>query len=437
MKNRITLVMAILPVLACVALLATARAVSPPPDGGYPGGNTAEGQNALLHRTTGGFNAALGWYSLFSETTHSYNTGVGAGTLALNGAADNTAVGTGAMLLNISGHDNTAYGTDALLHNNSGNFNNAVGAFALFNNIDGSFNNAFGEDALNANIHGAANTAIGDLALANNDVTGAGLGSVNTAVGAGALFNNTDGNSNNAVGFNALGANEDGLFNNAIGFGAMADNLSGAGNVAIGDSAGAGVEGDFNIYIGFAAGPAPSPSPVPESETIRIGDVFNTACYIGGIDGATVDPGTGTAVFVDADGKLGTVVSSKRFKEDIKAMDKASEAIEALQPVTYHYKKQLDPRGIQQFGLIAEDVAKVNPNLVVRDRNGDIKTVRYEAVNAMLLNEFLKEHKKVEALERGMEVLTTQLKEQAAQIQKVSAQLEVRKPATKVVVNKP
>ena len=432
--------------VACFGLLPHAQAVVPAPDGCYPNYTTAEGCNALNFLTSGAGNTGVGWYSLFSNSTGNFSTGIGGGALALNNADSNTAVGAAALLLNTSGHRNVAVGTDALVNNDSGNFNDALGAFALFNNISGFSNNGFGESALLYNISGAANTAIGDAALANNDSDGAGLGISNTAVGALALFSNVDGGSNNAVGFSALGSNSDGLFNNVMGFDAMADNVSGAGNVAIGDSAGAGVEGDFNIYIGAFAGPIPSPSPVPESETIRIGDVFNVACFIGGIDAATVDPGTGTAVFVDANGKLGTVVSAKRFKDDIKPMDKASEAILALQPVTYRYKKQLDPQDIQQFGLIAEDVAKVNPNLVVRDRNGDIKTVRYEAVNAMLLNEFLKEHRKVQELEKGMAVLTTQLNEQAAQqqkqiealtagLQKVSAELEASKPAPQVVNN--
>jgi uncharacterized coiled-coil protein SlyX len=253
-----------------------------------------------------------------------------------------------------------------------------------------------------------------------------------------------------------------------MGFGAMADNVSGSGNVAIGDSAGAGVEGDFNIYIGAFAGPS---TPGPESETIRIGDVFNTACFIGGIRGQTVSGGVG--VFVDANGKLGTVTSSARFKDDIKPMDKASEAVLALNPVTFRYKKGIDPQGFPQFGLVAEEVEKVNPDLVVRDANGAVYTVRYEAVNVMLLNEFLKEHKTVRELEsraakqestiadltstvakqdatiarqqKGMEVFTAQLKEQATQIQEVSAQLaaaspsngglEASKPAPQVVNN--
>ena len=184
------------------------------------------------------------------------------------------------------------------------------------------------------------NTAIGDVALANNDSSGANLANSNTAVGAGALFSNVDGDSNNAVGFSALGSNVDGLFNNVLGFDAMADNVSGSGNVAIGDSAGAGVEGDFNIYIGAFAGPDHSSPPVNESETIRIGDVFNTACFIGGISNQTASGGA--AVFIAANGKLGTVTSSARFKDDIKPMSKASEAILALKPVNFSLQKERD-----------------------------------------------------------------------------------------------
>jgi len=159
----------------------------------------------------------------------------------------------------------------------------------------------------------------------------------------------------------------------------------------------------------------------------------NDSCYIGNIFSRSSP--SGTAVFVNSDGKLGTTVSSQRFKDDIKSMDKASEAILALSPVTFHYKS--DITNTAQFGLIAEEVAEVNADLVVRDADGGIYTVRYDAVNAMLLNEFLKEHRKVQALEKGMAAVTAQLKEQAAQIQKVSAHLEMSKPATNVVLNNP
>jgi len=302
-----------------------------------------------------------------------------------------------------------------------------------------------GDSALFNNIHGSANTAVGDVALANNDSTGNSLGNSNTAVGASALFSNTDGNSNNAVGFNALGSNTDGVFNNVLGFGAMADNVHGSGNVAVGDSAGAGVEGDFNIYIGAFAGPAPSPAPVAESETIRIGDVFNTACFIGGISGQTASGGV--AVFIDGNGKLGTVTSSARFKDEIKPMDKASESVLALKPVTFRYKKAIDASRIPQFGLVAEDVAKVNPDLVVNGRDGKPYTVRYEAVNAMLLNECLKAHRKVEEQESTIEQLKAEVTTQeeafgskiaqqqkqietlAAGLQKMSASVELNKSA--------
>jgi septal ring factor EnvC (AmiA/AmiB activator) len=174
----------------------------------------------------------------------------------------------------------------------------------------------------------------------------------------------------------------------------------------------------------------------------------HTATYIAGISGVTLP--SGAPVVVDTDGQLGVAAtSSARFKDDIKLMDKTSEAILALKPVTFHYKKEIDRKGIPQFGLVAEEVEKVNPDLVTRDAKGDLYTVRYDAVNAMLLNEFLKqhrqflkEHRKVRELEanaanqqKEIKALTDALKEQASQIQKVSAQLEVSKPAPQTVLN--
>jgi len=168
---------------------------------------------------------------------------------------------------------------------------------------------------------------------------------------------------------------------------------------------------------------------VPESDTIRIGDA-QTATYIAGIFGQSVDP-AGASLFVDSAGKLGTVLSSRRFKDGIKPMEQASEAILELKPVTFHYKS--DKQNTLCFGLIAEDVAVVNPDLVVRDKNGEILSVRYEQINAMLLNEFLKEHRKVEELTKDFQAtvtqLTARLDEQAAQIQKVSAQLAAASPS--------
>ena len=171
-----------------------------------------------------------------------------------------------------------------------------------------------------------------------------------------------------------------------------------------------------------------------ESGGLRIGTQgTQTSTYIAGISGVTVAGGVG--VVVDTQGHLGTITSSARFKDNIEPMDKASEAIHALKPVTFRYKKELDPHGIPQFGLVAEQVEKVNPDLVARDEQGKPYTVRYEAVNAMLLNEFLKEHRKVEKLEATVTQLQAAFRAQAAQIQKVSDQLRTRDAAPRVVAN--
>jgi len=418
-------------VLVCFAISPMAQAVVPAPDGGYAGGNTAEGQNALFSLTTGGFNTAVGWFSLKSVTTGSFNTGVGAGTLVLNSGDENTATGVGALLLNTSGGRNTANGSFALLHNTEGSGNTANGFQALFDNTTGVNNTAIGGNALVGNTIGNSNTANGFNALSSNDA-----GELNTAVGTQALFNNTAGGQNTAVGTQALFNNTTAGQNTAIGSGALFNNTAGINNTAVGLSAlgnttgqgniGVGAfagnnltTGDFNIDI-FATGVA------GESNTIRIGGPTQTATYITGISGAVV-PG-GVTVIVDADGHLGTAVSSQRFKDGIKAMDKASEAILALKPVTFRYKKEIDPKSIPQFGLVAEEVAQVHPDLVARDAKGEVYTVRYDAVNAMLLNEFLKEHRKVEELEKRVEKLT-------AGLQKVNDHVELSKAAPRMVVD--
>jgi endosialidase-like protein len=425
--------------LACFALSRTAQAVSPPPDGGYPGFNTAEGENALLNLTTGGYNTAVGWFSLSAATTGNFNTGLGAGTLSATTASEDTATGAGALFRNTTGSNNTATGTFALFNNTSGtwntvsgsramvsndtgSYNDAFGGYALASNVDGAFNSAFGESALSQNISGINNTAVGQGALENNDYTGAGMANFNTAVGAHAL------------------GNIDGAANTAIGESAFGDNLSGSHNTVVGWHAGAGVEGNDNIYIGATSG---LPGGGSEDETIRIGDPnFVSACFIAGISGQTASGGVG--VFINGNGKLGTLTSSARFKEDIKPMDEASELIFSLKPVTFRYKKAIDASGIPQFGLVAEHVAKVNPDLVVLDKEGKPYTVRYEAVNAMLLNEFLKEHRQVQAQERtlreqdamiaelrnGLQSVVAQLKEQDSKIQRVSARLATASPSS-------
>jgi hypothetical protein len=437
MKNRNTTFTAMLLGVACFALLPGARAVNPAPDGGYPGGNTAEGQSALLSLTTGTYNTAVGLYSLLSLSTGNYNTGVGAGTLAVNTADQNTATGAGALFSNTTGFGNTADGAFALLNNTGGSNNTANGAGALFTNSDGFSNTATGLHALFSNTHGFSNAAYGVDALVSNTE-----GNVNTAIGTSALFSNTTGGDNTAVGVSALHDNSDGIDNTAIGFSALFMN-TGSGNTAIGSGAldnntsgsfNVAINGGHNLTTGIFNIDIANDGVADESNTTRIG-ILQNRCFISGIRDVTTGVPDAINVVIDSAGQLGTVSSSRRFKDEIKPMDQASEAILCLKPVTFHYKSDHTAR--PQFGLIAEEVAEVNPDLVVRDKNGEIYTVRYDQVNAMLLNEFLKEHRKVKDLEKGMMALTTQLKEQAAQIQKVSAHLEMSKPAPSVVLNNP
>jgi hypothetical protein len=369
--------------LACFTGFAPkAFGVTPPPDGGYPNKNTAEGQDALFSLTNGTSNTANGFSALKANTNGDRNTA--------NGAL--------ALFTNVTGSENTATGY-ATLFFNRGSWNTATGIAALHSNATGNNNTANGQRALYDNLSGSRNTA----------------------TGVGALGNNTMGDNNTADGCQTLGNNTTGSF-----------------NIALGINAGSGVTtADDVICIGTAGADV--------SHSCYIDNIFNQSSP------------SGLAVFVNANGKLGTIMSSRRFKEDIKPIDKASEAILALQPVMFRYKKDFDPTGTAQFGLLAEDVAKVNPDLVVRDKEGKPYSVRYDQVNAMLLNEFLKERKKVEdqqetiaqlksdatkqeaarielkstvaQQQKAMEVLTAQLKEQAAQIQRVSAQLAAASPS--------
>ena len=289
-------------------------------------------------------------------------------------------------------------------------------------NISGSSNTAIGSGALVSNLSGTNNTATGNGALFSS------RGSNNTADGHFALFINTSGHENTATGESALFLNGKGHRNTADGQGALSSNQTGSLNIGLGYQAGSALTtGSNNIAIGNVGMAA-------ESNTIRIGTPgTQQATYVAGISGVAVAGGVG--VVIDTNGQLGTMTSSARYKEAIKPMGKASEAILALKPVSFHYKQQLDPDGIPQFGLVAEDVEKVNSDLVARDKDGKPYTVRYEAVNAMLLNEFLKEHRRVEKLEGTVAELSAALKEHASQIQKVSAQLQASRPGPQVVQN--
>src|SRR5438132_16055 len=313
-------------------------------------------------------------------------------------------------------------------------------AFGVSPAPDGGYsrnNTAEGTFALNSLTSGVNNTANGFEALFNNTTGGA-----NTATGFEALFSNTTASFNTASGFQALVFNTTGVDNTAVGVDALFTNTTGRDNIALGFKAGGNLTtGNNNIDI-FDPGLA------GEANTIRIGtEATQTATFIAGIFGATASGGV--AVFVNSSGKLGTVTSSARFKQDIHSMDGASEAVLALQPVTFRYKQEIDPKGIPQFGLVAEQVEKVNPDLVARDAEGKAYSVRYEAVNAMLLNEFLKEHRKVQQLESKAQEQEREAQKQEAMIahqqkqiealtaavEKVSDQMELSKPPSQTVAN--
>jgi hypothetical protein len=358
--------------LVCFPLLPRAQAVSPPPDGAYAGANTAEGgSGALFSLTTGSNNTALGSQALFSLTTGVQNTATGAQALKNNTGSQNTADGFQTLAVNTTGFGNAATGWRALSANTTGFHNTADGFTALLTTTTGNHNTATGDEALIGNT----------------------TGSFNTTDGAHASVHNTSGSGNTVLGFNA------------------GDSVTTANNV---------------ICIGANVA----------------GANVSNSCFIGNIFGA--DATGGDPVFITTNGKLGTInpPSSARFKEEIKPMSKASEAILALKPVTFRYKKEFDPNGVPQFGLVAEEVERVSPDLVKRDRDGKLQTVRYDAVNAMLLNEFLKEHGTVEELQanaaeqqKEIKALATIVKEQAARLEKVTAQLEASRIAAQVVAN--
>jgi uncharacterized coiled-coil protein SlyX len=426
-------------VFAWLALLPVAQARQLSEDRGN-GNSAAENVDALSLGTTGSSNTAHGWFSLFSNTTGYSNTADGFQALQSNTTGfGNTAVGVGTLQSNTTGESNTAVGSGALASNTSAGQNTALGSGALSRNTAYG-NTAVGSAALSFNIDGSENTATGFLALTFNST-----GNENTALGNLALFANTEGSDNTAIGYDALAVdneggntatgwkaleNTSGFDNTAIGLAALINNTTGNSNTAVGVGAGANVTtADGAICIGSYGANVPG------------------SCFIGNIRGVQTQNSDAIPVLIDSNDQLGTQSSSRRFKKDIKPMDKASKAILALKPVTFHYKS--DKTNTRQFGLVAEEVAAVNPDLVVRDANGEIYTVRYEAVNAMLLNEFLKEHKKVEKQQATIAELNATVVEQQARftqqerqiqaltsgLQKVSAQIALSRSGTPVATN--
>jgi len=449
---------------ASFALASAQAQVSPPPDGGYPNHNTAEGTGALsqtdVSRAVG--NTAIGDFALSSNVsggnntavgisallfgTGSDNTAIGAFALENNAASGNTGVGDFTLFDNSSGTGNTAVGDSALAQNTTAGNNTAVGAAALSSNTTGEDNTAVGSFALNGNTIGNDNTALGFEVLLKNTSgtanTASGLhamqfnttGSDNTASGLIALQSNTTGAENTALGAFALATNSTGKNNTAEGSGALANGTTGSNNVAVGFDAGLNLKGGSNnIIIG-----ANVPGTASDANTIRIGKQgTQKSTFVAGIYPTAV---TGSTVVISSAGKLGIATSSARFKNQIKPMENASEAVLALKPVTFRYKEEVDPDQAPQFGLVAEEVEKVSPDLVIHDEEGKPFTVRYEAVNAMLLNEFLKEHetaledhRKVEEQQAMIAQMKKQIDALTAGLQKVSDQMELAKAASQTI----
>jgi hypothetical protein len=453
--------------------------------------NTAVGTGALLLNTTGANNTAVGAFALINNTDGNGSTAIGDRALQNNTADGNTATGFNALLSNTAGVGNTATGLRALESNTTGIRNTAVGVFALNHNIDtggntavgyqalvnntANSNTAVGNDSLVFNTTGGTfagipgtldevgpNTAVGALALGQNTTAGA-----NTAVGYQALGNMTIGNAglnnggfstavgfkalasadtstgegffNDAFGYEALAKTTTGLDNVGIGFGALFNNTTGSNNAALGYAALFQNTGDFNTALGFLAGynatsgggnvyiGASIVGSPGESNHTYIRNIKDTTVSGGGTDTVTVDLSTGL---------LGHLSSSRRYKEDIQPMDNASETLFALKPVTYRYKKEIDQSQSLDYGLIAEEVAQVDPNLAIRDGKGQIESFRYTAINAMVLNEFLKEHRMVQEQGAMIAELQKEIGVLKAGLQRVSAQVEISRPRPQMAGNK-
>jgi hypothetical protein len=384
--------------------------------------NTATGRNALYTNTTGGSNTASGAYALRSNTTGSGNTAAGANALLFNSTGvANTASGFSALNNNTTGFNNTASGYNALLFNTTGNSNTASGYGALSSNTTASSNTAVGAGGLQSNTTGFFNTAAGANALQTNTT-----GFVNTAVGYGALSANTTGGNNTAGGVNALNSNTTGSANTAFGIDALLRSATGSGNVAFGNNAGYNVAsgnnntavgtfalgnlgnntqgGDNNIALGWQAGSnvttgsntidIGNSGAASDSALIRIGTAgTHSAAFIAGIRGVTTGNNDGIPVIIDSQGQLGTISSSRRFKDDIQEMGDSTAGLMRLRPVTFRYK-QAFANGSKpiQYGLIAEEVAEVYPELIAHSADGQIETVKYQVLDSMLLNEVQRLH---------------------------------------------
>jgi len=341
-------------------------------------GNTAGGTGALEAITSSGFaNTAFGFNALSSSTSGGYNT----------------ASGRAALFSNTTGEENTASGNQALYKNTTGSENTAIGSTALNDNTTGSSNTAIGSAALVNNTTGHENSGSGAYSLLSNT-----SGSSNTASGAGALVQNTTGHENTASGRRALLSNVSGSGNSALGHSAL-DRSTGNWNIGVGHGAGGAlISGNKNIYLGH-------PGAASESKTMRLGSV-QTKTFIAGV---ATTPVSGTNVTINANGQLGTLLSSARYKRDIDTMGARSEGLLKLRPVTFVYKQ--DAQGVRQYGLIAEEVAAVYPELVTHTATGEVQGVRYQELIPLLLNEVQRQQQAMERQQQAAEHLQRQLAE--------------------------
>jgi hypothetical protein len=381
-------------------------------------GNTGVGASALTAVTTGDNNTAFGTSALGANTTANGSSAFGWSALAVSTGTQNQAFGSAALFSNTTGTANSAFGLAALRANTTANNNSAFGYGTLYDNTIGTQNEGFGYEALFANTTGNGNAAFGTGALYQNTTGGSSTKTGgNAAFGNFALFTNTTAGSNSAFGFSALYTNTTGASNVAVGSGALQLLKTGSGNIAIGTGAGGNLNTaeSNDIYIGDSgiAG---------ESGTIRIGYIKNvTAAYIAGIYGNT--SANGSEVFVNATGQLGTVKSSLRYKHEIADMGDESDVLMKLRPVAFYYKPELDDTQTRQYGLVAEEVAKVAPELVAFNEDGTSETVRYHFVNAMLLNEVQKQRQRIEDQQETNEQQSNTIAQQQAEIQDLAARM--------------
>ena len=382
--------------------------------------NTASGLNALQFNTTGNNNTASGFLALQANTTGANNTATGDGALQSNTTACcNTASGFLALQDNTTGANNTAFGDGALQFNTTACCNTASGFFALFNNTTGANNTAFGDGALQSNTTGNNNTASGLAAMQANTT-----GCCNTSMGFVALAANTTGTNNVASGDGALQNNNTGSGNTVTGAFALQNNTTGGNNIAVGVGAGINVSSgnSNNIHIG-------STGVSGDSSVIKIGTLgTQTKFFVAGVSGVGTGLASPVPVLIDTNGQLGTMSSSRRFKEDIQDMGDASSGLMSLRPVTFRYKQPYtDGSRPIDYGLIAEEVADVYPDLVAYSPSGEVQTVQYQKVNAMLLNEVQKQHQQIQEQKEEMSAEISALKARLAELEKQLEALAAQK----------